>query len=55
VFLACLRNIERHRPVFLALGAIILVGGLARLLSAIELGWPARAPLRAGDGVVSCR
>ena len=40
VFLACLRNIERHRPVFLALGAIILVGGLARLLSAIELGWP---------------
>jgi hypothetical protein len=40
VFLACLRNIERHRPVFLALGFVILVGGLARLLSVIELGWP---------------
>ena len=40
VFLACLRNIERHRPVFLALGFIILVGGLSRLLSVIELGWP---------------
>ncbi len=40
VFLACLPNIERRRPVFLALGAIILVGGLARLLSVLELGWP---------------
>jgi hypothetical protein len=40
VFLACLRNIERHRPVFLALGFVILVGGLSRLLSVIELGWP---------------
>ena len=40
VFLACLRDIERRRPVFLALGAIILVGGLARLLSVFELGWP---------------
>ncbi len=39
-FLACLRNIERRRPVFLALGAIIFVGGLARLLSLVELGWP---------------
>ncbi len=39
-FLACLPNIERRRPVFLALGAIIFVGGLARLLSLVELGWP---------------
>ncbi len=39
-FLACLPNIERRRPVFLALGAIILVGGLARLLSVVEVGWP---------------
>jgi hypothetical protein len=42
VFLACLRNIERHRPVFLALGAIVVVGGLARLLSLAEVGWPGR-------------
>jgi hypothetical protein len=40
VFLACLPRIERRRPVFLALGAIILVGGLARLLSLAQLGWP---------------
>jgi hypothetical protein len=42
VFLACLRNIERHRSVFLALGAIVVVGGLARLLSLAEVGWPGR-------------
>jgi hypothetical protein len=40
VFLVCIPRIERHRSVFLALGAIILVGGLARLLSLVELGWP---------------
>ncbi len=40
VFLACLPRIERHRPIFLALGAIILVGGLARLLSLAQLGSP---------------
>ena len=40
VFLACIPRIERHRAVFLALGAIILVGGLARLLSLVQLGWP---------------
>ncbi len=39
-FLACLPDIERRRPVFLALGAIIFVGGLARLLSLAQLGWP---------------
>ena len=43
VFLACLPRIERRRPVFLALGAIILVGGLSRLLSLAQNGWP-------GDG-----
>jgi hypothetical protein len=40
VFLACLRGIERHRPVFLALGCLVVVGGLARLLSLIQLGVP---------------
>jgi hypothetical protein len=40
VFLACIPRIERHRPIFLALGAIILVGGLARLLSLAQHGWP---------------
>jgi hypothetical protein len=40
VFLACLPRIERRRPVFLALGAIILVGGLSRLLSLTQNGWP---------------
>jgi hypothetical protein len=40
VFLACLPRIERRRPVFLALGAIILVGGLSRLLSVFQHGWP---------------
>ncbi|HEX8443370.1 MAG TPA: DUF4345 domain-containing protein [Allosphingosinicella sp.] len=40
VFLACLPRIERRRPVFLALGAIILVGGLSRLLSLVQNGWP---------------
>jgi hypothetical protein len=40
VFLACIPQIERHRPVFLALGAIILVGGLSRLLSLAQVGWP---------------
>jgi hypothetical protein len=43
VFLACLPRIERRRPVFLALGAIILIGGLSRLLSLVQHGWP-------GDG-----
>lgn len=42
VFLACLPRIERRRPIFLALGAIILVGGLSRLMSVAELGWPSR-------------
>lgn len=40
VFVACLPRIERHRPIFLTLGALVFVGGLARLLSLAELGWP---------------
>jgi hypothetical protein len=40
VFLACIPRIERHRAVFLTLGAVILVGGLARLLSLAEDGMP---------------
>lgn len=40
VFLACLPRIERRRPVFLALGLIIVVGGLSRLLSLSEAGMP---------------
>ena len=42
VFLACLPRIELRRPVFLALGTIILIGGLSRLLSLAELGWPSK-------------
>jgi hypothetical protein len=42
VFIACLPRIEARRPIFLALGFIILVGGLSRLLSVAELGWPGR-------------
>ena len=39
-YLACLPTIERRGDIFRALGAIILIGGLARLFSAVELGWP---------------
>jgi hypothetical protein len=42
-FLACVPRIERHRAVFLTLGGVIVVGGLARLLSLAEAGVP-------GDG-----
>ena len=40
VFLASIPRIERRRTVFLALGAVILVGGLARLWSLVEVGVP---------------
>lgn len=42
VFVASIPRIERHRTIFLTLGAVILVGGLARLWSLIELGTPSR-------------
>jgi len=45
VFLACLPNIERRRPVFLALGTLVFVGGLARLYSLADTGVPGRGHL----------
>lgn len=39
-FIACIPSIERRTTVFRTLGAIVVVGGLARLLSAFELGLP---------------
>ena len=40
VFLAAIPRIERNAAVFRTLGAVIVVGGLARLLSLIEAGVP---------------
>ncbi len=40
VFVASIPRIERRRTVFLTLGAVILVGGLARLWSLLEVGAP---------------
>ena len=42
VFLASIRRIESKATVFRTLGAVIFVGGLARLLSLIEAGVPGR-------------
>jgi hypothetical protein len=42
VFVASIPRIERHRTIFLTLGAVILVGGLARLWSLVEVGPPSR-------------
>lgn len=39
-FAACLPAIERRAVPFRALGAIVVLGGFARLLSAAELGLP---------------
>ena len=40
VFLASIPRIVRRRTVFLTLGAVILVGGLARLWSLVDAGVP---------------
>jgi len=40
VFVASIPRIERRRTVFLTLGAVILVGGLARLWSLLDAGLP---------------
>jgi hypothetical protein len=40
VFLAAIPRIETKRPLFRALGAIVVIGGLARLFSLIEAGVP---------------
>jgi len=40
VFAASIRRIEAHGTIFRALGAIIVVGGLSRLVSLIENGAP---------------
>src|SRR3546814_5889102 len=40
VFAACIPRIERHGPVVRAAGAIVVAGGLARLLSLLEYGLP---------------
>ncbi|TMJ15883.1 MAG: DUF4345 domain-containing protein [Alphaproteobacteria bacterium] len=47
VFLAMLPRVERAGSVFRALGLIVVVGGLARLLSLIENGAPGPAHLGA--------
>ncbi|HEX8213956.1 MAG TPA: DUF4345 domain-containing protein [Allosphingosinicella sp.] len=39
-FVACIPNIERKGLLFRALGLIVLVGGLSRLLSLVEAGTP---------------
>ncbi len=43
IYLACLPTIERRGEIFCALCFAIVIGGLARLGSAIWMGWP-------GDG-----
>jgi hypothetical protein len=35
-----LRRIERHGPIFRALWAMIFLGGLGRVLSIVDAGWP---------------
>lgn len=40
VFAVCIPRIERHGPVVRAAGAIVVAGGLARLLSLLEYGLP---------------
>lgn len=40
VFAACIPRIERHGAIFRALCAVIVCGGLARLLSLLESGAP---------------
>ena len=39
-FLVCLPTIEKHTALFRAFGLIVLIGGLARLYSALTLGLP---------------
>ena len=41
-FAATIPAIERRTLLFRTLGAVVFVGGLARLLSALELGLPGR-------------
>jgi hypothetical protein len=40
VFLLCVPTIEKHTTLFRAFGLIVVVGGLARLYSALTLGLP---------------
>jgi hypothetical protein len=35
-----LRNIERHGPIFRALWAMIFLGGIGRMISIVDAGWP---------------
>lgn len=47
-FVASIRNVERHRGRFVLLGAIVVIGGLARLYAGLLTGfgtWPHRAAL----------
>ena len=39
-FLACIKNIERKGSAYRLLAMIVVVGGLARLLSAVQFGLP---------------
>ena len=41
-FLSCIPHIETKGPRFRLLGALIVVGGLARLVSLIDVGMPSR-------------
>ena len=44
-FAACIKGIERKTAIFRALGFIVVIGGLARLLSLIESGLPGNGQL----------
>ena len=41
-YAACIPTIERRSDIFRALGAVIVIGGLARLLSLVDVGVPGR-------------
>ena len=40
VFVATIPRIERHRTIYLTLGAVIFIGGLSRLVSLVAQGVP---------------
>ena len=40
VFLLCVPTVEKHTALFRAFGLIVVIGGLARLYSAMTLGLP---------------
>ena len=40
VFLLCVATVEKHTALFRAFGLIVVIGGVARLYSAVTLGLP---------------